>query len=60
MTRSTIQAALRRPGRGRAHAAYRTATAELGLLPPCGASVRPLASQRELASQRQQAAQLRA
>ena len=39
----------RNQARRRAHAAYRSATTEPGLLPVCGSSVRPLASQRLLA-----------
>lgn len=41
--------ARRNQARRRAHAAYRSATTEPGLLPVCGSSVRPLASQRLLA-----------
>lgn len=51
MTPAAIRRRLRaaaHPRRGAAHAAYGSATPDLGLLPRCGASVRPLASQREL------------
>lgn len=41
-----------RPRRGPAREARRTAYKDLGVLPVCGGSLRPLASQRGLAARR--------